>query len=74
MVRCVYDECRSVSKLYLGIGNYSMIRYIDNKFCHVSSLHLVMGNVWSKVTRTSNMIFDCLCYIVPFLVLLDCSI
>ena len=51
MVRCVYDECRIVSKLYLGIGDYSMIRYIDNKFCHVSSLHLVMGNVWSKVTH-----------------------
>ena len=25
-----------------------MSRYVDNKYYHVSSLHLVMGNVWSK--------------------------
>ena len=27
-----------------------MSRYVDNKYYHVSSLHLVMGNVWSKGT------------------------
>ena len=26
-----------------------MVSYVDNKYYHVSSLHLVMGNVWSKV-------------------------
>ena len=25
-----------------------MSRYVDNKYYHVSSLHLVMGNVWCK--------------------------
>ena len=28
-----------------------MVRYADNECCHVSSQHLVMGNVWSKVTH-----------------------
>ena len=28
-----------------------MVRYVDNECCHVSSLHLVMSNVWSKVTH-----------------------
>ena len=27
-----------------------MVRYVDNKSCHVISLHLVMGNVWSQAT------------------------
>ena len=27
-----------------------MVRYVDNECCHVSSLHLVMSNVWGKVT------------------------
>ena len=51
MVRCVYDECRSVSKLYLGIGKHNMVRYVANECCHVSSLHLLMGDVWSKVAH-----------------------
>ena len=50
MVRYVNDEYRSVSKLYLGIGKHSMVRYVANECCHVSSLHSLMGNVWSKVT------------------------
>ena len=27
-----------------------MVRYVVIECCHVSSLHLVMGNVWGKVT------------------------
>ena len=27
-----------------------MSRYVDNTYYHESSLHLVMGNVWSKGT------------------------
>ena len=27
-----------------------MVRYVDNEYCHISSLQLVMGDVWSKVT------------------------
>ena len=50
MVRYANDESRSVSKLYLGTGNYSMVRYVDNECCHVSSLQLVISNVWHKVT------------------------
>ena len=50
MVWYVDDESRSVSKLYLGTGNYSMVRYVDNECCHVSSLQLVISNVWHKVT------------------------
>ena len=26
-----------------------MIKYVDDKCCHVSRLHLVMGNIWNKV-------------------------
>ena len=50
MVRYANDESRSESKLCLGKGNYSMVRYVDNKCCHVSSLQLVISNVWHKVT------------------------
>ena len=26
-----------------------MVKYVDDKCCHVSRLHLVMGNIWNKV-------------------------
>ena len=28
-----------------------MVIYVENECCHVSSLYLVIGNIWSKTTH-----------------------